>query len=679
MSAPRPNVPPGEWEEVPPDQVYGDLGGATQGKPPSNSGRNIHTDRAQDVTPRPQTWLWQDRIPFSEVTLLGGDSGTGKSTVAIAIAAHVTRGTALPGEDNPPRDSKNVLFLNAEEDTARVLRPKLEAMGADLSRVHFIDEMIYNDSDEKTTSSLELPRDKIRLNNIAADHRGCLLIIDTLPSFVGEHADMYKDQSARRNVSLPLRRIAINAQAAILCLVHPPKGICRLPEDYFGGSKGGVYGPARAALIVVPDPLNEERRYLVFQKNSYGPRAASLAYRITDATTVVYDEATGNPVPIVVPRVEWIGESGLTARDLLLPDRGVLQSRDIVRAQALLNELLKDGPKSVQEIREAVAAEGIQWGSAVQARTALSIQVEKDPDSFSELEADLDQWALPMRGKSAASLYEVLARIACRLAENQGGRYEDESEAFFIAFIAEATESERKMGKFPTNKGWLSRYLNSPKGQAALSAEGATVEQRRTKEQRFMTAAVLPAPVTPSGPDAVTPDRASDLGKRTPGDSIENAVTGAVTPDRASDLGKRTPGDSIRPGASIPRGTNEPDPAEVEHDQGVTAEDPPPPEVEPAAELDQDPAESEPAPGLPGVEPAAGVPVPGAQRQRAMTEALQRATQGGSARDQKPDCNGTGFHQAPEKAPCRGCEISTCYHNASHEPWHAGCWNERRG
>jgi putative DNA primase/helicase len=44
-------------------------------------------------------WLWRDRVPFGKLTLLDGDPGLGKSTLALEIAARVTRGEALPGGD----------------------------------------------------------------------------------------------------------------------------------------------------------------------------------------------------------------------------------------------------------------------------------------------------------------------------------------------------------------------------------------------------------------------------------------------------------------------------------------------------------------------------------------------------------------------------------------------------
>ena len=80
-------------------------------------------------------YLWQDRIPLGAVTLLAGDQASGKSTFCGMLAGAVTTGKALP--DGPINGPAAVLWLGAEEQLAEVVRPRLIAARADLSRVFF--------------------------------------------------------------------------------------------------------------------------------------------------------------------------------------------------------------------------------------------------------------------------------------------------------------------------------------------------------------------------------------------------------------------------------------------------------------------------------------------------------------------------------------------------------------
>src|SRR5262249_41348483 len=60
-------------------------------------------------------WLWPGWIPRGTVTVLDGDPGLGKSTIAVSLAARVSRGLALPDEtDAPNRTPARVLLASAE-------------------------------------------------------------------------------------------------------------------------------------------------------------------------------------------------------------------------------------------------------------------------------------------------------------------------------------------------------------------------------------------------------------------------------------------------------------------------------------------------------------------------------------------------------------------------------------
>ncbi len=115
--------------------------------------------RAADVTCRPVDWLWRNRVPRGMLTLFAGDPKLGKSFVTIAMAAAVSRGVALPGDDPPDRPG-SVILLSAEDDPARTIVPRLRAAGADLSRVHILESVYLADGSE-ALPSLRVDAEKI--------------------------------------------------------------------------------------------------------------------------------------------------------------------------------------------------------------------------------------------------------------------------------------------------------------------------------------------------------------------------------------------------------------------------------------------------------------------------------------------------------------------------------------
>lgn len=93
------------------------------------------TVRAADVQAAPVAWLWQERIPSGMLSLVVGRPGQGKSLFGAYLAAEVSR-------------EGGVLFSNLEDARRQVLRPRLEAVGARLDRVHFWTPNLPRDSDE---------------------------------------------------------------------------------------------------------------------------------------------------------------------------------------------------------------------------------------------------------------------------------------------------------------------------------------------------------------------------------------------------------------------------------------------------------------------------------------------------------------------------------------------------
>jgi AAA domain len=99
----------------------------------------IHWTLLSEVQTKPVQWLWDGRIPFGKVTLLDGEPGSGKSLLALDLAARVSRGAAMPLSSIKPSGPQNVVIFNDDDNLSDTLRPRLEAAGADLSRIRAAD------------------------------------------------------------------------------------------------------------------------------------------------------------------------------------------------------------------------------------------------------------------------------------------------------------------------------------------------------------------------------------------------------------------------------------------------------------------------------------------------------------------------------------------------------------
>ncbi len=97
---------------------------------PPPPARRVLTTSARQVERSQVDWLEPGRIPLGQVTVVAGVGGMGKSQFTCLLAARVSRGELGAAGD--------VLIATAEDDPSTTVRPRLEAVQAELDRVHFL-------------------------------------------------------------------------------------------------------------------------------------------------------------------------------------------------------------------------------------------------------------------------------------------------------------------------------------------------------------------------------------------------------------------------------------------------------------------------------------------------------------------------------------------------------------
>ena len=140
------------------------------------------------VSSKEVDWLWYPYIPYGKITILQGDPGEGKSTMMMQLAALITNGDAMP-DGSGDRIPGNVIYQAAEDGIEDTIKPRLEAAGADCSRIAFLEQDTYlfdmtiaeNIGIAKPGASMEEIKD-------AAKRAGIAEFIHTLPD--GYDTDM---------------------------------------------------------------------------------------------------------------------------------------------------------------------------------------------------------------------------------------------------------------------------------------------------------------------------------------------------------------------------------------------------------------------------------------------------------------------------------------------------------
>jgi hypothetical protein len=286
------------------------------------------------------------------VTLLAGHATAGKSTIATEIAAAVSAGRSLPGGPKPSSPA-NVVYLAAEENPSAVIKPRLIAAGADEARVFFPGWKYDGLYDRR----LRLPSGRSELEDIVSYYHARLLVVDPIGSFVDPEMNE-NDGRCVRDVMQALADIAQRQRCAVLVIKHLRKGTGGGPLHRVAGSVEWTNVP-RSVLFVGRDPHDKDRRVITVCKSSLGIEVPSQIFSLFDAEGAV--------------RINWLGDSQLTADDVD-EDQGDPAARGaLVDAKCFLKDQLNSSDKKVKDLERLADESGIRSHTLRRAKESLGV------------------------------------------------------------------------------------------------------------------------------------------------------------------------------------------------------------------------------------------------------------------------------------------------------------------
>ncbi len=85
-------------------------------------------------------WLWYPCIAYGKITLLQGDPGNGKSTLALLISSLLSKGENTPNIEGLNIISPTtIIYQNGEDGTSDTIAPRLRNLKANLNNILFIE------------------------------------------------------------------------------------------------------------------------------------------------------------------------------------------------------------------------------------------------------------------------------------------------------------------------------------------------------------------------------------------------------------------------------------------------------------------------------------------------------------------------------------------------------------
>ena len=297
-----------------------------------------------DIEIKPVNWLWEGQIARGKLTIITGEPGLGKSQITAFIASVVSKGGKWP-VDGGPAPKGSVVMINAEDDPADTIRPRLEALEANLNQIQIFDGI----EDQEQTTSFKLDEHLDVLQQILEEAGDViLLIIDPITAYLGR-TDSYKDAELRSLIE-PLVKIAEKYNVAVLAVAHPNKSEDKKAIHRVSGSIAFTAAP-RAVFMVIKDKDDPDRRLMLPIKNNLAPDRVGFAFNLENV-----ELGQG----IKTTKVVWEDEYNYTSVDQAISNNkptGKKTKTD--KAEEFLLEKLKDGAVTVTDLEKDADDVGI--------------------------------------------------------------------------------------------------------------------------------------------------------------------------------------------------------------------------------------------------------------------------------------------------------------------------------
>jgi hypothetical protein len=348
---------------------------------------------ASTVKVEPIRWLWPGWLARGKFHLLAGAPGTGKTTIAMHLAACVSTGRALPSGFCPQRG--NVLIWSGEDDIADTLAPRLIAAGADLSRVRFVGDVRENGE----RYPFDPARDVQKLGGaITGIDDVALLIVDPLVSAVKGEGNA--NPEVRRGLA-PLIELAAKIDAALLGITHYSKGTQgRDPRERVNGSIAYV-AAARIAFGTAIQGAGEgeaPQTIMARIKSNLGPDGGGFRYALEQTELQGYTGVTAS-------RIVWGDSVEGSARELLSePDQR--NDADCDDVADFLRSLLAHGSRPVNEILSEAESAGYSRDQMKRAKRRIGAKGAK---------VGMDRgwvWGMPERHSNNRAPFQSTAPFA---------------------------------------------------------------------------------------------------------------------------------------------------------------------------------------------------------------------------------------------------------------------------
>ena len=244
----------------------------------------LHLTNMAEIASEEVEWFWPNKIPDCALSIISGDPGATKSFLTVCMAAHISTGRPWPDCPEIPVRKGSVIFFSDEDHPAKIIRPRLDAHKADISKVYILQGVTAAEKDESFDLTQHLTGLEDALTSIT-DVR--MIVLDPITAYMGDlNAN---NNSEVRTALAPVAALAAKHNITIIGLNHHNKRQ-DLSYMYRGLGSTAFVAQARSVWGVMADKEDPETKIFCPIKTNYSINATGLKYKIIDGVVTFADD-----------------------------------------------------------------------------------------------------------------------------------------------------------------------------------------------------------------------------------------------------------------------------------------------------------------------------------------------------------------------------------------------------
>lgn len=231
--------------------------------------------------PPPTQWLAKGWIPYSEITVLVGEEGLGKSLAWVRWAAAITAGRADASVSLPARKPRDVVVIVTEDNPGEV-KARLTLAGADLDHVYLFSSEADGTGNPVFGNAMNGDMATLDAYLAQEDIDAALVVVDAWVDTVAGSLTLKDSQQARQAMH-PWKMLAQRHRLAVILMTHTNRMSTASTRDLMG-STAVLRQKARMVLFAARSPDDKEAGgdyvWIGPDKSNVTGKAAAVKYRL---------------------------------------------------------------------------------------------------------------------------------------------------------------------------------------------------------------------------------------------------------------------------------------------------------------------------------------------------------------------------------------------------------------